>query len=306
MAPPRRGGPSRRRRQPRPRLARRRREAPILVRGSGARVWDADGRSYVDLVGSFGPHLLGHAHPGISRAVRAALAVGDRSARRIPPRSASRSASARPCPPWHSSASPARYRSCHERAARGPRGHRSPARPRSSRAAITDMPTPCWRALARAWRRTGCRTCAGVDAAVTAGTLVLPFNDADAVVAAFRSRRRRIAAVIVEPVAANMGVIPPEPGFLDGLRDVTRRDGALLIFDEVITALPRRARRRPGALRHRPGPDAPGQGHRGRHAHRRLRWTGRPHGHRWPRLVPSTRPARWPATRSRWQPARPC
>ena len=115
-----------------------------------------------------------------------------------------------------------------------------------------------------------------------AGTLVLPFNDADAVVAAFRARRRRIAAVIVEPVAANMGVIPPQPGFLEALRDVTRSDGALLIFDEVITGLPRRARRRPGALRHRPGPDAPGQGHRGRDAHRRLRWTGRPHGHAGP------------------------
>jgi glutamate-1-semialdehyde 2,1-aminomutase len=76
---------------------------------------------------------------------------------------------------------------------------------------------------------------AGVDGAVSAGTLVLPYNDVAAVVAAFRARRGRIAAVIVEPVAANMGVIQPQPGFLETLRDATRSDGALLIFDEVIT-----------------------------------------------------------------------
>jgi glutamate-1-semialdehyde 2,1-aminomutase len=75
----------------------------------------------------------------------------------------------------------------------------------------------------------------GVPAASAATTLVLPFNDMAAVEAAFAERGAQIAAVIVEPVPANMGVVLPEAGFLQQLRDVTKRNGALLIFDEVIT-----------------------------------------------------------------------
>ncbi len=76
---------------------------------------------------------------------------------------------------------------------------------------------------------------AGVTAAAAAGTIVLPFNDRTAVAYAFAEHAGRIAAVVVEPVAANVGVIPPTPGFLEDLRSRTRADGALLIFDEVIT-----------------------------------------------------------------------
>src|SRR5205814_809281 len=76
---------------------------------------------------------------------------------------------------------------------------------------------------------------AGVPAAVAATTIVLPYNDLTAVTAAFVEHPGRIAAVIVEPVAANSGVIAPTPGFLEGLRETTRAHGALLVFDEVIT-----------------------------------------------------------------------
>ncbi len=76
---------------------------------------------------------------------------------------------------------------------------------------------------------------AGVTAAAAAGTIVLPFNDRTAIAYAFAEHAGRIAAVVVEPVAANVGVIPPTPGFLEDLRSRTRADGALLIFDEVIT-----------------------------------------------------------------------
>jgi len=75
----------------------------------------------------------------------------------------------------------------------------------------------------------------GVPADLARHTLTLPYNDPDAVAAVFAERGKEIAAVIVEPVAGNMGVIPPRPGFLAGLRESTLRHGALLIFDEVIT-----------------------------------------------------------------------
>jgi len=76
---------------------------------------------------------------------------------------------------------------------------------------------------------------AGVPTPTAAATIVVPYNDPDAVAAAFVAHAGRIAAVIVEPVAANAGVLPPAPGFLDRLREITAADGALLIFDEVIT-----------------------------------------------------------------------
>lgn len=75
----------------------------------------------------------------------------------------------------------------------------------------------------------------GVPESFAATTIVLPFNDLDAVEAAFRNQGDRIASVIVEPVVGNMGCIPPLPGFLQGLKDITERHGALLIFDEVMT-----------------------------------------------------------------------
>jgi glutamate-1-semialdehyde 2,1-aminomutase len=75
----------------------------------------------------------------------------------------------------------------------------------------------------------------GVPGALAALTIALPFNDLDAVRRTFAARGAEIAAVIVEPVAGNMGVVPPAPGFLAGLAEITRRHGALLIFDEVIT-----------------------------------------------------------------------
>src|SRR2546427_520871 len=76
---------------------------------------------------------------------------------------------------------------------------------------------------------------AGVPEALAQLTLTAPFNDLDAVRAIFRERGREIAAVIVEPVAGNMGVVPPRPGFLEGLRELTLAHDAVLIFDEVIT-----------------------------------------------------------------------
>jgi glutamate-1-semialdehyde 2,1-aminomutase len=81
----------------------------------------------------------------------------------------------------------------------------------------------------------GIAACPGVPAAFAGLTINTPYNDLGGVEAVFRRHPKKIAALIVEPVAANMGVVPPAPGFLEGLREITKREGALLIFDEVIT-----------------------------------------------------------------------
>jgi len=81
----------------------------------------------------------------------------------------------------------------------------------------------------------GIAECPGVPQALAELTLNVPFNDLQAVEKAFVSHKGKIAAVIVEPIAANMGVVPPEPGFLKGLQEIARRNGALMIVDEVIT-----------------------------------------------------------------------
>src|SRR6185369_5890335 len=76
---------------------------------------------------------------------------------------------------------------------------------------------------------------AGVPEEIAHFTLALPYNDISAVEAAFAARPQQIAAIILEPVAGNMGCVPPRPGYLVALREITKRDGALLIFDEVMT-----------------------------------------------------------------------
>ena len=98
----------------------------------------------------------------------------------------------------------------------------------------------------------------GVPVAAAAATVVVPWNAPDA-----RCRDTDdVAAILLEPVPANMGVVPPAPGFLELLRREADDDGALLIFDEVITRLPGRPRRRAGALRGAAGPDDHGQDRR--------------------------------------------
>ena len=81
----------------------------------------------------------------------------------------------------------------------------------------------------------GVPTSAGIHEGLAADTLVLPYNDSEAIEQAFKAHSGEIAAVIVEPIAGNMGVVPPQPGYLAAMRDVCERDGALLIFDEVIS-----------------------------------------------------------------------
>ena len=116
---------------------------------------------------------------------------------------------------------------------------------------------------------------AGVPEEIAHFTLALPYNDVAAVEAAFAARPNEIAAVILEPVAGNMGCVPPEPGYLAALREITTREGAVLIFDEVMTGFRVAHGGAQQLYGDHTGHDLPGQDHRRRPALRSLR---RPRG----------------------------
>jgi glutamate-1-semialdehyde 2,1-aminomutase len=207
----------------------------ILERGEGPYVWDADGRRYIDYVGAWGPAILGHAHPNVIGAIVAAtangLALGATNPLEVELGEAIRNA----MPSierlrFTSSGTEAVMSALRlARAATGRdlvvkfagayHGHSDGLLVEAGSGVAT---------LAIAGS-------AGVPDPVAATAIVLPFNDPTSVTRAFAEHTGRIAAVIVEPVAANTGVIAPAPGFLEHLRETTRADGALLVFDEVIT-----------------------------------------------------------------------
>ena len=207
----------------------------ILDAGAGPRVRDADGRWYLDYIGSWGPAILGHAHPAVIEAVRQAaldgFALGATGPREVELGELIRAA----MPSvermrFTSSGTEAAMSAV--RLARGATGRDLLAKFGGGYHGHSDG------LLVEAG--SGVATLAipgsaGVPAATASATIVVPYNDVDAVAAAFAAHPGRIAAIIVEPVAANAGVLPPAPGFLERLREITVTDGALLIFDEVIT-----------------------------------------------------------------------
>ncbi|HLJ62241.1 MAG TPA: glutamate-1-semialdehyde 2,1-aminomutase [bacterium] len=221
---------------------------PFLVRGAGARVWDTDGREYVDYVASWGPLIAGHAHPAVVRGVVETTAFGSSFGAPTPLELAMARAVTEAIPSIEmvrmvSSGTEATMSALRvARAATGRRyvvkfdgcyhGHADALLVKAGSGMMT---------LAHASSASGgsadgsVPASAGVPEELAALTLVLPFNDAEAARAAFQRHGAEIAGVIVEPVAGNMGVVPPAPGFLESLRDLCRSTGAVLIFDEVIT-----------------------------------------------------------------------
>ena len=207
----------------------------FVVRGEGAYVWDADGVRYTDYIGSWGPLILGHAYPPVTDAICAA--AGEGTSFGLPtPREVEMAqlitelVDGVEMVRMVSSGTEAVLSAL--RAARGFTGRSLILKFEGCYHGHSDaMLVKAGSGLATA----GQPDSAGVPAETAAATLTCRYNDIEAVKEIFAAHKGEIAAVIVEPVGANMGVVPPAEGFLEGLRSVTQADGALLIFDEVIT-----------------------------------------------------------------------
>ena len=209
---------------------------PFFVdRAEGAHIWDVDGNGYIDYVGTWGPAILGHAHPGIIQAVQSAAERGTSFGIPNPyePRMAELIKELFP--------SVDKVRMCNSgteacmsaiRVARGftgrdkiikfdgcYHGHSDSLLVKAGSGALTF----------------GNPDSAGVPKEFTQHTIVLPYNDLDAVCQAMEANPGQIAGIILEPVVGNAGLILPKDGFLEGLREVTKQHDSLLIFDEVMT-----------------------------------------------------------------------
>jgi len=209
---------------------------PIFFqRGRGAMIFDVEGKGYIDYVCSWGPLILGHADPGIVRRVIEAVADGTSFGAPNPHEVALARLVVERVPGVE------KVRLVNSGTEATLSALRL-ARAFTGRDLIVKM-EGCYHGhvdalLVKAGSglvTLGIPGTPGVPARVVEQTLVVPYNDLDAVERLVRERGKEIACVIVEPVAANMGVVPPRPGYLEGLRALTEQAGILLIFDEVIT-----------------------------------------------------------------------
>ncbi|MGH2562196.1 MAG: glutamate-1-semialdehyde 2,1-aminomutase [Thermomicrobiales bacterium] len=209
---------------------------PVFIdRGQGSRIWDVDGNQYVDYVLSWGPLILGHAAPEVVAAVNEAVAKGTS----FGAPTLAETALAETIRDIVPVAEMVRLVSSGTEATMSALRL---ARAFTGRSKIVKF-SGCYHGhadLLLVQAGSGVATLGlpdspGVTEAATADTLVAQFNDGDAIAEIFATYPEQIAAVIVEPVAGNMGVVAPAPGFLERLRALTTRDGALLIFDEVLS-----------------------------------------------------------------------
>lgn len=204
-------------------------------RAKGSRVWDADGNEYIDFVGSWGPMILGHTPDTVLDAVRDQLARGTSfgAPTELEVRMAEALVEIVPSIEMVrmvSSGTEATMSAI--RLARGYTGRDKFVKFDGNYHGHSDALLV---AAGSGLVTLGLPSTPGVTPGAAADTIVLPYNDLNAVREAFSAQGDAIAAIIVEPVAGNMGVVPPLPGYLEGLRAVCDEYGAVLIFDEVIT-----------------------------------------------------------------------
>jgi len=209
---------------------------PLFIeRGKGCKIFDVDGREYIDYVCSWGPLILGHAHPAVVKALQEAVERGTSYGapteketllarliveampsldliRFVNSGTEAAMTAIRIARGFTRRDKIVKFEGCYH-------GHGDSLLVKAGSGALTF----------------GIPDSLGVPEALAKNTYSLPYNDLDLVSQLLQAHGNEIAAVIVEPVAANMGVIPPRPGFLEGLRELTLRHGILLIFDEVIT-----------------------------------------------------------------------
>ncbi len=207
----------------------------FIARGEGARVWDEDGNEYIDHLSSWGPLIAGHAHPALVAAIRDAAGRGTSYgaptvAETTLAKMVNEAFPSMELLRFVSSGTEAAMSAI--RVARGATGREKVVKFDGCYHGHSD---PLLVQAGSGPMTLGQADSAGVPALAAANTLSLPYNDLDAVRAAFAQYPGQIAVVAVEPVAGNMGVVPPAEGFLQGLREITREHGALLLFDEVIT-----------------------------------------------------------------------
>ena len=210
-------------------------EPPMIARGEGSRLWDADGNPYIDYVGSWGPAILGHAHPdvveAVQRAARNATSFGASTAaetelgelvreafpsiqmmRFVSSGTEATMSAIRLARAFTGRKYIIKFEGCYH-------GHADSLLVKAGSGVAT----------------LGIPGSAGVLEEQAQFTLALPFNSIEALQPTFARHRDQIAAIIVEPIVGNMGCVPPREGYLSKLREITRNNGALLIFDEVMT-----------------------------------------------------------------------
>ena len=210
-------------------------DPPFVVRAEGAYLWDADGNRYIDYFGSWGPMILGHAFPAVVEAIQQAAAHSASFGASTPAEAELAGLIKAAVPSIEKLRFVSSGTEATMSAIRLARGF-------TNRKYIIKF-EGCYHGhadglLVKAGSGVatfGIPGSAGVPEEIAHFTLALPYNDISAVEAAFAARPQQIAAIILEPVAGNMGCVPPHPGYLAALREITKRDGALLIFDEVMT-----------------------------------------------------------------------